>query len=251
MPSQRLSDALAIACGAVLCLVVSLGVYSSSTTGVQDNDFGFTVRHYVMGLPGWLELNVARADTSSSLNEYSRAFARAAEIPLGWHVRPVACAASVGACVLLSAIVFFLNRACCGRARKKHFGRLAWGVAIVVIPALVLGSFVPTTPEWIGACLVLGALPLCVAIASAIMRDYLRAVVLGFSAAVAIIWSQRITDVFGVPDGIQAPPITDDLLPALVFGSYFAAVGLLATFATIFLQSKTRQAEQSLAAESR
>jgi hypothetical protein len=218
---------------------------------VQDDDFGFTVKHYVMGFPGWLELNVVSADPTSSLNEYQRAFAKAAEIPLGWHVRPVACAASVGACVLLSAIVFFLNRACCARGREKHFGRLAWGVGIAVTPALVVGSFVPTTPEWIGVCLGLGGIPLCVAISSAIMRGYVRAVGLGFLVAVAIFWAQRIADVFGVPDGIQAAPITDDLLPALVFGSYFAAVGLVATFATIRLQSRIRQAEQSLAAESR
>ena len=250
MPSRRLSDALSIASFAGLCLVVSLGVYSRSTTGVQDDDFGFSVAHYVMGLPGWLELNVFRPEHLSSLDD-SRSFARAADIPLAWHVRPWPLAVSVGACLLLSAIVVGLNRACCARVCKEHVGRLALGMGIGVMSALVVGCLVPTKPEWIGVCLGLGALPLCIIFASAIMRDYMRAVGLGFLMAVAVIWSQRLAAVFGVPGGIQSPPITDDLPVVVTFGAYYAAVALVATFATMLLRKWAGHAEPSDAAASR
>ena len=236
---------------AALLLAVSLAVYSRKSLKWTGPDLLASANHYAMGVPPWLELNHFHLEPASQTIDL-RSLPDTEKYSPRWRVQTMPLVASLIGCLVLSIMMVGVRRALCGRGGEEDGNRFLWGYGIGVLPGLALGAVAPTEPEWIGKlALALGVLPICVAIAAAVMRDYLRGVLLAFIVPVAIVWSQRIVDVFRSSHRVGGLPNADDLSVVVIFGAIYGLVAVTSTCVARLLHRTDKDAEQSLAAESR
>jgi hypothetical protein len=218
-----------IATIAAALLLFTLAVYSRLYTGWNsENEFDMRLTHSEMGLPRWLILNRVNA-RGSTPPAGIRWEADDEKYRPGWGIRFLPFLIAALGSTVVAAVFYGIGLLFFGRSDAVSNRKLLVGYSIVILPAIAVGTVVPTNPTWIGVCLGLGLLPICVVIAAALIRSYLHAILLGLLAVTFLLWSQRMADLFRSHPLTRGLPDEQDLIVAGVFISGFVLLAVVTT----------------------